>query len=127
MLFVSRTQPSDQRVEAAPSLAEGTGARSGRVGLSEEDAAVQVDLSLSELVQVAQEVEDMIAVALGEGHRRVLILQVLSEGVPVPAFLRFVAAQRSRGGRGLLLLMLLVVVLVVMVVIGGCGGGGDGS
>lgn len=100
VLFVSSTQPSDERVEAAPGLPERARAGSGRVGLPEEDAAVQVNLSLSELVQVAQEVEDVVAVALRERDRRVLVLQVLSEGVPVSPLLRFVAAQRRGWGDG---------------------------
>lgn len=36
------------------------------------------------------------ATASGEGKRGTVVLQVLTEGVPVPALLVFVAAARSR-------------------------------
>lgn len=87
MLLVGGTQATDERVEAPPGLAERARAGSGGVGLSEEHAAVEVDLSLPELVEVAEEVEHVVAVALRERHRRGLVLQVLPKRVPVPLLL----------------------------------------
>lgn len=50
VLLVGRPEASDQSIEAAPGLPQRAGARGGRVGLPEEDAPMQVNLSLSELV-----------------------------------------------------------------------------
>lgn len=52
VLFIRSSEPSDEGVKASPSLPERAGAWSWRVGLSEEDAAVQVNLGLPELIQI---------------------------------------------------------------------------
>lgn len=64
MLFICGSKPSDERVKAPPSLPERAGAGRRRVRLAEEDAAVQVDLGLPELVEVPKEVQHVVEVAL---------------------------------------------------------------
>lgn len=96
VLLVRRPQPPDQGVEAAPRLPQRAGAGRRRVGLPEEDATMQVNLSLSELVEVAEKFEHVVAIAVRERDWRPLVLEVLSEGVPVPPLLGLVAAERRR-------------------------------
>lgn len=55
-----------------------------------------VDFGLAELIEVAEELENMSAAAAGQGERRAVVLQVLSEGVPVTALLVLVAATGTR-------------------------------
>lgn len=56
-------------------------------------------LSLSELVQILQELDHVGPAAGGEGDGWLVVLEVLLEGVPVPALLGLVAAQLRRGRR----------------------------
>ena len=64
VLLVGGPKPSDEGVEAAPRLPERAGAGRRRVGLPEEDAAVQVNLSLPELVEVPKEFKHVVEVTL---------------------------------------------------------------
>lgn len=68
---------------------------------------------LAELIQVPQELQDVISAAAREGERRSVILEVLSERVPVPPLLRLVAARCSSRLRLLGHLLLHIVVGVV--------------
>ena len=104
MLLVGRPEPSDERVQTPPRLSQRTGAWRRRIGLPKEDATVEVDLSFSELVEVAEELQHVVEVALGKRNWRCLVLQVLSKGVPVSALLRLVAAER--GGHRLLMALI---------------------
>jgi len=100
VLFVGRTEAADEGIEAAPCLSERAGTRCRRGRLTEEDATVQVDLGLPELIEVAKKIQDMVEVALRESNWGTLILQVLPEGVPVSPFLWLVTAERLVvGGR----------------------------
>lgn len=62
--------------------------------MPEERAELVVDLSLAELVEVAQELEDVGTTAAFQRERRAVVTEVLPEGVPVTAFLVLVAAER---------------------------------
>lgn len=103
MFLEGGSESSDERVEASPSLAERARARSRRVRVAEERAKWGVDFGLPELVQVAEEFQDVGPAAAGEGERRPVVAEVLSEGVPVASLLVLVAAEsgrrRSGGGR----------------------------
>lgn len=55
-----------------------------------------VDLGLAELVEVAEEFEDVGPAAPGERERGAVVLEVLAEGVPVAPLLVLVAAAGSR-------------------------------
>lgn len=61
-----------------------------------EGADWSVDFGLAELIEVAEELENMSAAAAGQGEWRAVVLQVLSEGVPVTALLVLVAATGTR-------------------------------
>lgn len=73
VFLVGCPEPADERVEAAPRLPERAGARGGRGGLPEKDAAVQVHLGFSELIQIPEEIEDVVEVALRHGDWRRLV------------------------------------------------------
>jgi len=62
--------------------------------VAEEGARRGVQLGLAELVQVAEELEDVGAASLRQAQRRPVLPQVLPERVPVAPFLRPVPAQR---------------------------------
>lgn len=106
MLLIGCPKTSDEGVEASPGLPERAGARRRRSGLAEEDATVQVNLGFPKLVEVTEEVQDVVEVALRECNWGALVLQVLPEGVPVSPLLRLVTAQR-------LFLMLMMVLLLI--------------
>lgn len=61
-----------------------------------EGADGGVDLGLAELIEVAEEFEDVGPAAPGEGERGAVVLEVLAEGVPVAPLLVLVAAAGSR-------------------------------
>ncbi len=61
-------------------------------------AELGVDFGFSELVEVAEEFEDVGPAAAAEGEWWTVVAEVLAEGVPVTAFLVFVAAEGCRGG-----------------------------
>lgn len=63
--------------------------------MSEVGAAGGVDFSLPKLVEVLKEFDDVGPTAAGQRERRLVVLEVLQEGVPVPPLLRLVAARRS--------------------------------
>jgi len=67
-----------------------------RVRVAKEGARRGVQLGLAELVQVAEELEDVGAASLRQAQRRPVLPQVLPERVPVAPFLRPVPAQRLR-------------------------------
>lgn len=73
-------------------MAERAGAGGGRVWEAEERAELSVHFGLAELVEVAEEFQDVGAAAVGEGERWAVVAEVLAEGVPVAALLVFVAA-----------------------------------
>lgn len=98
MLFEGGTEAADEGVEAAPSLAQRTGARRRRVWLAKEGTHLGVDFGLPELVKVPQELQDVGPAAPGQGQRRPVVPEVLPEGVPVSPLLVFVAAE-SRSGK----------------------------
>lgn len=50
VLLEGGPEPPDEGIEAAPGLLERAGAGGGGIGLPEEDAVMQVDLGLPELV-----------------------------------------------------------------------------
>jgi hypothetical protein len=96
VLLVGGAQPADERVEAAPRLAERARAGRRRRRVAEERAGGGVHLGLAELVEVAQELEHVRAAAARKGQRRAVVPQVLPERVPVPALLRLVPARRRQ-------------------------------
>lgn len=55
MFLIGGTEAANEGVEAAPSLAEGAGARSRGIGVAVEGAKLSVDLGFPKLVQVAEE------------------------------------------------------------------------
>lgn len=57
----------------------------------------RMNFSLSKLVEVAEEFKDMGAAATGERKRRTVVLQVLTERVPVATLLVLVAAWSGGG------------------------------
>lgn len=99
MLLEGGPEAADEGVKAAPGLLEGAGAGRRWVRLAEVGAAMQVNLSLSELVEVSEEVDDVAAAALVHRDRRLLVFQVLTESVPVSSLLRLVPAQERRRRR----------------------------
>nr|GMC96062.1 hypothetical protein Iba_chr05cCG14530 [Ipomoea batatas] len=76
VLLVGGAEASDERVEAAPGLAERAGARRRRVRHSEEGAVVVVNLSLPELVEVAQKLQHVRAAAERQRQRRPVVPQI---------------------------------------------------
>lgn len=64
VLFVRSSETSDEGVKASPSLPERAGAWSWGVWLSKEDTTVQMNLGLSELIQIPKEFKYMVAAAL---------------------------------------------------------------
>ena len=65
VLLEGGAEAADESIEAAPGLAEGAWAGGRRLWVSEEGAAGGVDFGLTELVQVAEELENMSAAAAG--------------------------------------------------------------
>ena len=59
VLLESCAEAADEGVEAAPGLAERAGAGSRGLWVTEEGTAGGVDLRLTELVQVAEELQNM--------------------------------------------------------------------
>jgi len=106
VLLVGRPETPDESVQASPGLPERASAGRRRVGVPEERALGHVNLGLPELVQVAQKFQHMRSTTLGQCQWGPVVLQILPERVPVPAFLRLVAAhgrrcRRPRRRRGL--------------------------
>lgn len=95
MLLVGSPEAPDERVQAAPGLPQRAGAGSGWVGHPEKGAAMVVDLGLSELIQVPEELQHVGPAAHGEGEWRAVVAEVLAEGVPVSPLLVLVPARRS--------------------------------
>nr|GLL27883.1 unknown [Ipomoea trifida] len=75
VLLVGGAEAPDERVEAPPGLAERAGARRRRVRHSEEGAVVVVNLSLPELVEVAQKLQHVRAAAERQRQRRPVVPQ----------------------------------------------------
>lgn len=96
VFLIGGSEAADEGIKAAPGLSERASAGTRRFGLSEEKTTLDVDLSLAELVKVAEEVEDMVEITVWKSHRRPLVAKVLSESVPISSFLRLVATQRLR-------------------------------
>jgi hypothetical protein len=94
VLLVGGAEAAHEGVEAAPGLAERAGARRRRVRVAEEGARRAVHLGLAELVQVAEELEDVSPAALRQAQWRPVVPQVLAERVPVAPLLRLVPARR---------------------------------
>lgn len=99
IFLVGSAETADEGVQAAPGLAEGARAGGGWVGVAVEGADWGVNLGFPELVEVAEEFKHVGATATGERERGTVVLQVLPEGVPVPAFLVLVATE-SGGAAG---------------------------
>uniref|UniRef100_J3LZK6 DUF834 domain-containing protein n=1 Tax=Oryza brachyantha TaxID=4533 RepID=J3LZK6_ORYBR len=76
VLLEGGAEAADEGVKTAPGLAERTGAGRRRVGVAEEGASCGVNLGLAELVQVAQELEDVRAAALRKAQRRPVVPQL---------------------------------------------------
>ena len=87
---------SSGRYTLAQAEARRKEAQRPRVRVAEEGARRGVQLGLAELVQVAEELEDVGAASLRQAQRRPVLPQVLPERVPVAPFLRPVPAQRLR-------------------------------
>ena len=100
VLLEGGAEAAHEGVEAAPGLAERAGARRRRVRVAEEGARRAVHLSLAELVQVAEELEDVSPAALRQAQWRPVVPQVLPERVPVAPLLRLVPARRLRRRHG---------------------------
>jgi hypothetical protein len=96
VLLEGCAEAAHQGVQAAPGLAERAGARRRRVRMAEEGARRAVHLGLAELVQVAEELQDVSPAALRQAQRRPVVPQVLPERVPVAPLLRLVPARRLR-------------------------------
>nr|GLL45863.1 hypothetical protein GOBAR_DD23592 [Ipomoea trifida] len=65
VFLVGGAEAANQGVEAAPCLPERARAGGRGIGLPEEHATVQVNLSFPELVEVAEEFQDVVAVTVG--------------------------------------------------------------
>lgn len=87
VLLVGCPEAPDKRVEASPCLPERACAGRRWMRVPEERARGHVNLGLPELVQVAQKFQYMCSAALGQSQRGSVVLQILPERVPVPAFL----------------------------------------
>jgi hypothetical protein len=96
VLLEGGAEAADERVEAAPRLAERARARRRRRGVAEEGAPRGVHLRLPELVQVPEELQHVRAAAPGELQRRPVVAQILPERLPVPPLLRLVPARPGR-------------------------------
>jgi hypothetical protein len=96
VLLEGGAEAADERVEAAPRLAERARARRRRRGVAEEGAPRGVHLRLPELVQVPEELQHVRAAAPRQLQRRPVVAQVLPERVPVPPLLRLVPARPRR-------------------------------
>lgn len=66
VLLEGGAEAADEGVEAAPGLAERAGAGSRGLWVPEERAAGGVDLGLPELVEVAEELQNMSPAATGK-------------------------------------------------------------
>ncbi|KAF7833920.1 hypothetical protein G2W53_008779 [Senna tora] len=77
VLLVGGSEAADEGIEAPPGLTEGAGARGRRVRVTVEHAGLNMNLSLTELVQIAEEVKHMIAVTVGKTHGWSLVLQLM--------------------------------------------------
>jgi len=101
-LLEGGAEAADERVEAAPRLAQRALAR--RRGHQRRAAAAasvrraerRVDARLAEAVEVAQELEHVRAAAAAQLQRRAVRGQVPRECVPVPPLLRLVPARPPR-------------------------------
>jgi hypothetical protein len=96
VLLEGGAEAADEGVETAPGLAERAGAGRRRVRVAEEGARCRMHLGLTELIQVAQELEHVRAAALRQAQRRAVVPQVLPERVPVAPLLRLVPARGLR-------------------------------
>nr|GMD62880.1 hypothetical protein GOBAR_DD23592 [Ipomoea batatas] len=101
VFLVRGSEPADEGVQAAPGLAERARTGSRRIGVAEKGTDRGVNLSFSELVEVAKEFQHVRAAAARQRERRPVVPQVLPERVPVAPLLILVPAQGSRRrGRG---------------------------
>jgi hypothetical protein len=73
-------------------LPERTRTRSRRVREAKEGTVLVVNFCFPELVKVAEELEHVCAATRGERERRTVVPEVLTESVPVTAFLVLVPA-----------------------------------
>lgn len=71
------------------------------MGVSEEGAGFGVHLGFSELVEVAEELQNVGAAAAREGQGWTVVFKVLAKGVPVASLLGLVPAQRRRHAHSL--------------------------
>lgn len=93
ILLIGSPEPPNQRIQAAPSLAEGACARCRWLGLPVEHTPLQVDLGLPKLIEVPEELKDMVAIALRERYRWPLVPQIMAERVPIPPLLGLISAR----------------------------------
>ena len=77
-------------------MSERARARCGRVREAEEGAVLVMNLCFPELVEVAEELEHVCAAARREREGRTVVPEVLTERVPVTAFLVLVSAWGRR-------------------------------
>lgn len=96
VFFEGGAEAADEGVEASPRLAQRAGAGSWRVWMAVKGADWGVDFGLAKLVKVPEEFENVSPTAPGERERRAVVLEVLSEGVPVTPLLVLVAAAGTR-------------------------------
>lgn len=96
VFLVSRSEPSDERVQTPPRLLERASTRSRWIRVPEVRATRHVDFGFPELVQVLQELDHVSAAAPSQRQWRLVVFQVLQERVPVPPFLRLVPTRRCR-------------------------------
>ena len=74
VLLKCSAEAADECVEAAPGLSKWAGAGHRWVWVAEEGAARGVDLGLSELVQVAEELQNMSSAAARECEWRAVVV-----------------------------------------------------
>lgn len=101
ILFEGSTETANKCVKASPGLPERARARGRWVWVAKEGAELGVDLGLTELVEVPEELKHMCPAAPGEGERRPVVTEILPESVPVSPLLVLIPAEGSgRGGGG---------------------------
>lgn len=91
-LFVGCPETADQCIQASPRLTKRTGARARWVRVPVKRAHRCVDFSLPKLVKIPEKLEHVGATTSGKRKWWPVILQVLTEGIPVSALLVLVTA-----------------------------------